>query len=160
MRPAKKGTRRASRGRIEVTLTNILWEETKRFDDWQTAKDFLYTLKGRYVFRGMPNAEWKLETTLDRSVLYRRSESEKILIDSFQRAVPAEIHNAPQPDDRFSWLALMRHYGLPARLLDCTESPCVAAYFAANHPTGSECCFAIWAIDKEALQRSAETSLA
>jgi len=47
-------------------MTNLLWEETKRFDAWQAAKDFLSTLKGQYIFRGMSNAEWDLETTLDR----------------------------------------------------------------------------------------------
>jgi hypothetical protein len=136
-----------------------LWEETKRFGSWQQAKDFLITLQGRYVFRGLGDAQWNLETTLDRTARYRQTESEAVLVESFQRAVPATIHNAPPHDDRFSWLALMRHYGLPSRLLDCTDSPFVAAYFAAEAPPHCDCHFAIWAFDKDALQHSAEAHL-
>jgi hypothetical protein len=89
---------------------------------------------------------------------YPHAESEEILIGSFQRAAPTAIHAEPAHDP-LSWRALMRHYGLPSRLLDCTKSACVAAYFAAEPPPDPYCDFAIWAIDEAALQRSAEASL-
>lgn len=145
--------------RIRATASELLWEEIKRFESWQPTKEFLCTLMGRYVFPGMPNADYNLETTLDRHVRYHYPESEAILIESFKKAVPSGIHEPPPDDDLFSWLALMRHYGLPSRLLDCTESPPVAAYFATE-PSSNDCCdFAIWAIDRDALQRSAEVIL-
>lgn len=59
-----------------IYMTDLLWEETKRFDSWQAAKEFLCTLKGQYVFRGMSYAEWNLETTLDRKLLSRLRERE------------------------------------------------------------------------------------
>jgi hypothetical protein len=103
----------------------------------------------------MASAAWNLETSLDR-MGYRPAESEEIFITSFMRAVPEAIHDRPPDSDFVSWLALMRHYGLPSRLLDCTKSPYVAAYFAAERPEGSDCDFTIWAFNEGALQRLAE----
>jgi hypothetical protein len=142
-------------------VTDLLWEETVCPDTWQGAREFLNELKDRYVFRGMSSAAWDLETSLDRIRGYRYAESEEILIASFRRAVLPPIHGRPPDEDCVSWLALMRHYGLPSRLLDCTKSPFVAAYFAAEPPpdTDSGSDFAIWAINEDALQRSAEARL-
>jgi len=142
------------------------WEQIKHFGAWQEARDFLRSLEGRYVFRGMSEADWYLETTLDRrpvrpgacGIRYRPGESEAILTDSFRRALPASIREPPPSEDILSWLALMRHYGLPSRLLDCTESPFIAAYFASKPPERA-CSFAIWAIKKDDLQLWAEESL-
>ncbi len=141
-------------------MTNQLWEETVCLGTWQEAKGFLNGLKDRYVFRGMSDAAYNLKTTLDRIHGCRYPGSEEILIDSFRGAVPTAIHSGPPRDDLVSWLALMRHHDLPSRLLDCTKSTLVAAYFAAQPaPDHPDCDFAIWAIDEEALQRSAEASL-
>lgn len=52
----------------------------------------------------------------------------------------------------------MRHYGLPSRFLDCTESHAVAAWFASQSTSDHD--FAIWAIHKEGLQRAFASNLA
>ena len=44
------------------------------------------------------------------------------------------------------WLSLMRHYGIPTRLLDWTHSFLVAAYFAVDDADKARDC-AIWALD-------------
>ena len=65
---------------------NLLPDQIKRFETWQAAKSFLCSLEGRYVFRGMPSADWDLLTTLDRCAKYHYIDAEGVLIESFKKA--------------------------------------------------------------------------
>src|ERR1035438_7592042 len=145
-------------GTFEAAMyTGLSADQIKRFNTWKQAKDFLNSLKGRCVFRGVSDAKWDLETSLDRCARYHHAEAESILIESFERSLPTVKTSLPPTADRVSWMALMRHYGLPSRLLDCTECISVAAYFAVA--AGPKSDFAIWAFDIGTIRRSAEKSL-
>lgn len=111
--------------------------------------------RGRFLFRGHSEPTWKLASSFDRLFASeeprRRQAIAKSIIASFRQtlddlAVPDEIKN----DDALM-LALGQHHGLPTRLLDWTESPYVAAFFAFSPATflkANDSQIVIWALDR------------
>ncbi len=72
------------------------------------------------------------------------------LLRQFKRRCYHYIRNTPEPQNHVEWLALMRHYGAPARLLDCTYSFFVAVYNAIESGLSHN---AVWAIDSDWLKK-------
>ncbi|KKW16966.1 MAG: hypothetical protein UY58_C0013G0004 [Candidatus Magasanikbacteria bacterium GW2011_GWA2_50_22] len=70
------------------------------------------------------------------------------LLRKFQRQFHHHDLRVPGNDDVTEWLALMRHYGAPVRLLDWTYSFYVAVFFAIEEAEG-DC--AVWALDKKVI---------
>ena len=119
---------------------------------WTEAKRLLAKYGQSQLFRGQANAEWLLRTSLERCSFFAKSyHVERDVLEDFQRAAVSyqEIRHLPAKDDYVSWLAIMQHYGAPTRLLDFTESPFVASYFALENAT--ENC-AVWTIDERDLK--------
>jgi hypothetical protein len=98
-------------------------------------------------WRGHGDATWALMPKVFRINLSRPDEryDEAGLIGHFVMRAPTRAHaRTPDPDDYFGWLFLAQHYGLPTRLLDWTENPLVALYFAVEQQTDKD--GAIWAL--------------
>ena len=119
-----------------------LWDD-EHVDDWDGLQAALHSeeivpeweelgghRRSSYVFRGMADANWALETSLDRL----KSPSEKVeqpALRSFGKYAPQGTFAR---DSEWERLAVAQHNGLPTRVLDWTVSPLVAAHFATAEP--------------------------
>jgi hypothetical protein len=120
---------------------------------------------GRYLFRGVRDADWKLVSSFDRQFpdIEDRQRVSTELIEAFRRACEEHVDAGVLADDD-RLLALGQHHGLPTRLLDWTTSAFVAAYFALSgaliDPGALGRNVSIWALHLEAPLWGAEYGVA
>jgi hypothetical protein len=79
-------------------------------------------------YRGQGNREHPLKPSLYRSSV--DPEFEREIIRDFRIKAADFVGVKPQSD--IDWLFLAQHHGLPTRILDWTENPLVALYFACE----------------------------
>jgi hypothetical protein len=100
--------------------------------------DLIGVLRGRredatFFYRGEDAADYLLLPTWGRYQVRdarNTKEIERSALEYFKRRSAPLL--AAQPQTEWEWLAIAQHHGLPTRLLDWTENPLMAAYFATR----------------------------
>lgn len=104
-------------------------------------------------FRGHSEFIWSLSPGLLR---FNQSITEGTLLTRFKQSAAMLIDTSPKSD--FDWLFLMQHYGVPTRLLDWSESPLTALYFAVENTINDETDGALWLLKPIELNKIANIS--
>jgi len=106
---------------------------------------------GTIWFRGQADASWQLLPGFMRS---NAETSETTLLNRFRQS--AAMLADRRPATSFDWTFLMQHYGVPTRLLDWSESPLIALYFAVEgRSSDQEVDAALWCLWPTALNKYA-----
>jgi hypothetical protein len=109
--------------------------EVKNFNDLMNELTLPDNCCGHFVYRGVPSKDFDLKPSVGRltpSALggMALADFESESLNRFKLRSNALIKNTPGND--WEWLALAQHHGLPTRLLDWSNSPLIAAYFATE----------------------------
>jgi hypothetical protein len=128
--------------------------DSVRCESWNGFLDFLHHEKALrqnngYVYRGHASENWKLESTLKRkSEETGAKDIDKQILASFQKhTLGRRGHNPPKLTES-EWWALGQHFGLDTPLLDWSDSPYVAAFFAFNSDNTETENVVVWLLSK------------
>lgn len=121
-------------------------------DGWNDLQDKLYAdswseslqrFRSPFLFRGLSNKTYSLETTLMRlGGPYAKLEHH--LLRNFRKYAPRTV---VERDSIWNWLSVAQHHGLPTRLLDWTYSPLVAMHFATQDSSRFDADGIIWKVN-------------
>src|SRR5262245_17838610 len=134
----------------DAPAPTILYAKDVECSSWNAINNAFEEFLARpyqWIFRGQEDASWALAPTIERAFPpKRRVEVERQTLRDFKAKAHFYTSHVPADDDTLSWLAQMRHQGVPTRLLDWTYSPHVALFFAALKQ-GNNDRAAVWALD-------------
>jgi hypothetical protein len=135
---------------MDTQNTTITWQDFKEAirEEAPTSSRFRVNKDdgtARLLFRGQANSDWGLKTTLERAghpvMLLSRymqncNSARRFLGNLVSCDIPFDPHISWSDDDahrgfpNYEYAGYLRHHGFPSPLLDWTESPFVAAFFA------------------------------
>jgi hypothetical protein len=114
-----------------------------------------------FVYRGQSDASWPLTSSLERILEpvwdqpgFDFKKFEDFTIKRFSGKFHLYSDFSVSPKSKLEEIALMQHYGAPTRLVDFTESPYLALYFAIeSYNPLSKKDFSFYAIDATTLMK-------
>lgn len=139
------------------------WPEM-RIESWADLQQAIDPLASQCVFRGQGCQAWPLISSFNRlisgtdelialqwerhSILRFRSEAHLYLPPT---VMPPNLFKLSALDTYLEWLMLMQHFGAPTRLLDWSQSPYVAIYFAVIDCSKDDA--AVWYFDSVEVEK-------
>lgn len=106
------------------------------------------------MYRGQGNRDWPVIPSLARKIGEFKNcgwrfddwgAVEDHLIEEFKRLTAPWLNFVP--GDRYEWLVLAQHHGLPTVLLDMTTNPLKALFFAVENPNHDDVDGAVFVFD-------------
>ncbi len=141
---------------MDTTFTDKYVKQIE-LKSWSEFKSKIDSFRPEWIYRGQANASWELASSLERSSLLEIDhEIEIVFIAEYRKATRSFLDFSETPKTTLEWLSLLQHHGTPTRLIDFTESPYIAAYFAFQEE-GSEMSesVAIWCINRISFYQAA-----
>jgi hypothetical protein len=121
----------------------LISKTVRSVSDYLEVFDALYSSPDDlFWFRGHAQVEWELcPSALRYDTEVKRTRAISTLSE-FRRLQEIRFSKPPAAHERFKWLQLAQHHGLPTRLLDWTQNLSVALYFACEKPDADGLVFA------------------
>ena len=94
-------------------------------------------------YRGVGNRHDDLIPTLHRQEFLRQNESD--MLNRFKQNAHEFLDFQPQTE--WEWMFLMRHHGVPSRLMDWTENPLIGLFFAVTFGNQHTSHGTLWCLD-------------
>lgn len=105
-----------------------------------------------YIYRGMPDAEYRIITSLQRFCKHKAKQLEPVILANFTKY--AALEDPSIESSVWRQMILGQHHGLPTRLLDWSLSPLTSLHFALSDSNLEEMdqhdCV-VWRIDAKEL---------
>lgn len=136
-----------SRFAVNPVECPLLRYKVESLADYFTVISSLVRKEDAYWFRGHSGVGWKLVPMALRYETKAERERALALISDFKRIADIKVSRPPQSKEQLKWAQIARHYGLPTRLLDWTESATVALFFACEQGDEDGVLFALNPID-------------
>lgn len=109
----------------------MIIEEIRTIDELLQFVNGLYQKHGlRLWYRGVDDASLSLVPSIQRSE--KRLEKERYITNDFYIRAKQILNNPPEKHNYAAWVSIMQHYGLPTRMLDWSQSPLIASFFASE----------------------------
>ena len=110
----------------EITVSSI--DDAAEILKQQTYSEKSGSYRSRWLYRGMPDAAFTLETTLERACRDKAYELEEAILRSFSKYAPNEVTGS----NVWERMVIGQNYGLPTRLMDWSHSPLIALHFSTS----------------------------